>query len=379
MRTAVASLARESLRHEWRRYLAAVLALAFSALLVMVQVALLLGLFGSVSAVIDLSGADLWLGYPNTPSVDLGRPVGRFCDVRAWAHPDVQRVERIFFAYGDLRRADGAPISVAINAVDVSSGALALSRVLTPESRDRLREPSAIIVDAADLDKLGGDVGTEVEINRRRARIVGVVEGMRAIGGVNVIASFATAQALAPDTPPGATHFALVGLKPGADRETVAREVADKAPRPRYDVWEAERFSVQSQFFWLFESGAGIGSGFGSLIALAVGMFITSQTLSGAVLASIKEYAALRALGVSRRALRAVVVEQSLWIGLVGAALAGALTAGVAWLGDVLRIAMRFPVWMLAAAVGLTLGAAVLSGLLSLRALNRADPASLLR
>lgn len=129
------SLARASLVYDWRRYLAAVLALTFAGLLLVVQMALLLGMFGTVSAVVEQSKGDLWVGFRNTPSVDLGRPLHRFADSGAWRHPDVLRVEPYLTAYGDLRRADGAPLSVLINGFDPRREGLVYARLLTPDQR----------------------------------------------------------------------------------------------------------------------------------------------------------------------------------------------------------------------------------------------------
>ena len=372
------SLARATLVHEWRRYLAAVLAITFAGLLIVVQLALLLGLFGSVAAVVDKSGAELWIGFRNTQSVDLGRPLGRGSDALAWSHSGAGRIEAYTTAYGDLRRPDGVPVSVLLHAMDVSGAGLVFSRLLTPAERTLLREPNAIIIDAADMRKLGAQVGTAVEINGRRARIAGVVDGIRSVGGVNVLASFATARYLAPETAEQAAFY-LVRLKPGFDAHKVAADISDKARFPRYSVWTADALSTQSQAYWLLESGSGIGTGFASLLALVVGMVITSQTLSGAILASVKEFAALRALGVPHKSLRAIVVEQSLWVGVAGLFATGIFTLLIAWLGDALRISMRFPAWMLAGASGLLLAIAIVSGLLALRPLGRAEPASLLR
>lgn len=372
------SIARCMLLFDWRRYLAAVLAVTFSGLLVIVQLALLLGMFSTVSVVIDRSTADLWIGYRNTQSVDLGRPIAQEADARAWAHRGVERVETYASVYGDLRREDGAPVSVIINGIDASPDGLAFATLLSPAQRALLRAPDAILIDAADTRKLAARVGTVVEINGKRASIVGLVEGLRAIGGVNVVASHATARALAPETAKLPT-FSLVRLKPGYAADVVAGEIADNARVPRYSVWTANDFSIRSQTYWLLESGAGIGSGFASLLALLVGLVITSQTLSGAILASIKEFAALRALGVSRGSLRAVVIEQAAWVGLAGLTVTALLTGAVAWLGHVGRIAMSFPWWMLLASATALMGIAVVSGLLALRPLLQAEPASLLR
>jgi putative ABC transport system permease protein len=372
------SIARSMLLFDWRRYLAAVLAVTFSGLLVIVQLALLLGMFSTISVVIDRSTADLWIGYRNTQSVDLGRPIAREADARAWAHRGVERVETYASVYGDLRREDGAPVSVIINGIDASPAALAFATLLSPAQRALLRTPDAILIDAAETRKLAARVGTVVEINGKRASIVGLVEGLRAIGGVNVVASHATARALAPETAKLPT-FSLVRLKPGYAADVVAGEIADNARVPRYSVWTANDFSIRSQTYWLLESGAGIGSGFASLLALLVGLVITSQTLSGAILASIKEFAALRALGVSRGSLRAVVIEQAAWVGLAGLTMTALLTGAVAWLGHVGRIAMSYPWWMLLATAAALMGIAVVSGLLALRPLLQAEPASLLR
>jgi putative ABC transport system permease protein len=372
------SIARSSLLFEWRRYTTAVLAVTFAGLLVVVQLALLLGLFGSVSMAIDKSDAQLWIGFKDTQSVDLGRSIRPASDAAAWMHPAVERVERYVSVYGDLRRPDGVAVSVVINAIDTSAQALAFSKLLSPRERALLREPDAIIIDAADLGKLNAQIGTTVEINGKRARVAGAVEGLRAVGGVNVLSSFATARSFDPSTAQQVTFY-LVGLKPGHAAEQAAREIGDKSGTARYSVWVASDFSVQSQRYWLLESGAGIGSGFASLLALVVGVVITSQTLSGAILASIKEFAAMRALGVSRSSLRTVVIEQSLWVGATGLTVTGVLALLIALLADHWRIAMAFPWWMLAGTAVVMMMIAVLSGLLSLRPLMSAEPAALLR
>ena len=60
----------------------------------------------------------------------------------------------------------------------------------------------------------------------------------------------------------------------------------------------------------------GIFLGFSLFLGLLIGIGITSQTLRGAILASIKEFASLRALGVSMGSLSKIVLELSLWVGV---------------------------------------------------------------
>lgn len=372
------SIARSQLLFDWRRYLAAVLAITFAGLLIIIQLALLLGQFNTVSVSIDQSDSQLWIGFPKTQSVDLGRPVSVHSDALAWAHPGVARVERYITVYGDLRRGDGVPVSVTLNAIDTTENASAFSRLLTREQRALLQGPDAVLIDEADFNKLGAGNNTHIEINGKHARIAGMVKGLRTIGSVNVLTSFSTARHLAPETANTATFY-LLQLKPGYSANAVKQELADKNPVARYAIWEAKAFSQQSQLYWLLESGSGIGSGFASLLALLVGMVITSQTLSAAIMASSKEFAALRALGVPQSAFRSVVMEQSTWLGLVGLAITALLTLGIAWIGVVFHIPMAFSLWMLAGTGSALMIIAIASGLLALRPLLHTDPASLLR
>jgi putative ABC transport system permease protein len=374
------SIARASLRHEARRYLPAILSVTFAGLLMLVQVALLQGLFATVSAPIDRSTAELWIGHPGVPSVDLGRPVNRHAEALARVHPEVARVEPMASTAGDLRRADGVALGVFVHVVDTAPGALGFARLLTPAQRALLDEPDAVLIDRADLDKLGGVVGQLVEINGRRARVAGLVEGgLRGIGGLTLMASFATAQRFDPTLRRDEPQYLLVGLRPGANAARVAAELADLGAHPRWQVYRADEFSGQSQRYWLLESGMGLGALFGVLLALVVGVVITSQTLAAAISASIKEFAALRALGVSVRALRGVVLQLSLWIAGAGLMLTAECTAALLWLAHSQHVAMEVSPALVAGTVALVLVITTASGLLALRPLFNTEPASLLR
>src|SRR5947209_10985831 len=91
-----------TLWYERQRFLPGVLAVAFSAVLIALQCGLLLGLFSITSLPIDETTADVWVGYPRVPSVDLGGRIQE--DWRAYlAMPEVERCEVFHqgFAYWD--------------------------------------------------------------------------------------------------------------------------------------------------------------------------------------------------------------------------------------------------------------------------------------
>ena len=375
------SLARATLIYEWRRFLAAILAVSFSGLLVLIQVALLLGMFSTVSNYIDHSKADLWIGYRDTKSVDLGRNIPASNEVFIRMHPEIRQVERFLLWYGDWRRPDGAVLSVYVVGIDTRPNGLALAKRVSPEQRAALDTPDTVLVDVAEADKLQAKIGTLVEINGRRMKVAGIVTGLRSIGGANVVASLATAERLMDSTGRAAqeTTYFLARLVDGAKVEEVRAALEPRGARQAFSVWQAGLFSRQSQTYWLLESGAGVGAGFASVLGLMVGILITSQTLRATLMASVREYATLRALGVSLRSLRAVVLEQAFWIGIIGLAITVVTTLSVALLARQAQVAMSFPGWLLASVAVLTILVALGSGLLALKPLFQAEPATLLR
>ena len=373
-------LARKTLLHEWRRFLPSALAVAFSGLLLLMQAALVFGIFGASAVYINTSNADLWAGYPGTQSIELGRPIPPRVQVELLGDPAVQRVEPFAWIDGDWRGpADKGGVSVFVSGIDPRPDGLMFADVLTPQQRALLREPGGVLVDAADLPKLGVRVGDQALINGQLVRIVGVGRGLRALGGVNVIASLDTARALDNDNGGTEVAYYVAKLKPGADAEAVAARLNAQAGGHRYAVWTSADFARRAVLYWMFETGAGLGVVFLALVVFAVGAVITSQTLMAAVAGSVREYATLHALGVGFARLRIVVLEQAAWIGLTGLIVGGVFSLLLIALarGQDVPVAVNPLSWLVCAA--LVMGIALVSGVAAVRALRHADPALLLR
>jgi putative ABC transport system permease protein len=115
------------------------------------------------------------------------------------------------------------------------------------------------------------------------------------------------------------------------------------------------------------------------VLGTIIGVTITWQTLRGAIMANIKEFASLRALGVGMGSLNRIVMELSFWVGLVGVAAAILLT----WLVSILAMAnaviIALPPVLLIIVGGGLIVISMLSGLLSLGILKKSQPADLLR
>lgn len=375
------SLARQMLLHDWRRFLPAVLATAFASLLLMMQAALVVGIFSSASTYVTGSSADLWVGYPGTQSVDQGRPIDENIAALLLTDPQVRQVEPFLWFDGDWRggRRIGA-LSVLISGIDPRPTGLMFSRVLDPALRAALVTPDTVLVDRAEIEKLGTAVGQRAFINGHEVRIVGVAHGLRALGGVNVVTSLETATRLAGDGdhPHRPTYWVATVADPGKI-DAVAARLNGHAGFGRYEAWSSEHFARRSMLFWMFDTGAGAGVLFIAAIVALVGAVISSQTLVAAVVGSVREYATLNALGVGMRALRAVVLEQSAWVGAISAVVALLLGRALIALARVRDVPVVFDLRISAICVGAVVVLSALSGLIALRGLRRADPAVLLR
>ena len=373
------SLALKSLIYEWRRFAPAMVAVAFSGLLVLLQAGIILGIFSLSSQYVTRSAADLWIGYPGVQSLDLGRPLNGPAEIYAWMNPHIRRLEPFLWGSGDWRTRSQGMVNVYIVGIDPGPDGLALSGALTPAERAALSEPDTALVDEADLHKLQTGVGQTAEVNGRYLRIVGVTRGLRALGGVNVIASLATTRRLDPAAgPQGRVTYLLAKLDdPKASGVVAAALNVDGATRG-FEALAVPAFARRTTLFWLVESGAGVAFLFGSIVAILVAGVITSQTLSAAVAGSIREYAALRALGFSMGTLRRIVVAQSAWVGGAGLAVGGALTLVLALAAAAGGIPVVLTPTMVAIAAALVMLTALGSGALALRRVAQADPAVLL-
>ncbi|GAA4336062.1 FtsX-like permease family protein [Pigmentiphaga soli] len=376
------ALARKTLAYEWRRFVPVVLAVGFSGVLLAVQAALVLGIFGSAALYVTASSADLWAGYPGTQSVNFGRPISRDVEMRLRMDPDVTAVEPYLWVDGDWHASAASETSVSVYLSGIATGADAMlfSAVLPPSLRARLREPGAVIVDPADLDTLGVGDGGRAWINTHPVRVVAVVQGLRGLGGVNVLASLDTAREIAgPDAGRGNTYYVARTAQPQQAEAALARLASGGGAFGPYEVWTARAFAHRSQRYWLLDTGAGVAVLFMALIVCLVGAVITSQSFAAVVAGSAREYATLNALGASRGALGRVVVAQSCWIGGLGLVLAVAASAILLAAAAAYQVPVAMTPGVALACAALVGVMALLSSLAAVRGLLRADPTLLLR
>jgi putative ABC transport system permease protein len=362
--------------HERNRFLPGILAVGFSTLLIALQFGLLLGMFSVVSVPVDRSTADVWVGYPGVQSVDMGLPIPEAWRSRLEGQPEVVRTEPYVEGVVPWPRPNGGVEFAVVVGSHLGRASLGAIADLTPELRKRLTEPGAVVVNEDDLGRLGiRRLGETAEVQGVRVRVVGLVHGIKGLGGVYLFCSVLTARRLLHMRPDQATYL-LARCRNPADAPEVARRLR---AWPGMSAFTRTELSRGSRMHWLVKTNAGLALGSAALLGLLVGLAITNQTLHAAAVAAAREFAMLEALGIPTRRMSALLVSQAFWVGLFGISLAQPAAQGLAWCFRRLGPQVNLPPWLLAGAAAVTLLMALLSGLLALRSLRLAEPSNLLR
>jgi putative ABC transport system permease protein len=369
----------------WRdraRYLPAVLAVTFSAVLIAVQCGLVLGLLICTSVPIDHARADLWVITSDAASLPQTYPIPDLWRARVAREPEIARTETYLLGAGSWHKPnEGSAELCFLIGSRLDRDSLGVIQDMPPDMRARLTEPGTVVVDEWDLETLGlmKGVGEHAEINGQRVRVVGTVRGFRGHNFIYVFCSLQTARMLMPlfEEQPNLTMCVLARCKDPGD----APAVVDRLRRryPDMGVYTSAELARRVQLYWLFRSSGGTVMLCTIALALLVGLVVTSQTLYAAVLASLKEYAVLDALGIPRWRLAALTLAKSFWIGALGMVLALPVIYALGAAALLIRTRLLLPVELMLITAGLTLGMALVSGISALRPLRRVEPATLLR
>src|SRR5207237_6790945 len=140
--------------------------------------------------------------------------------------------------------------------------------------------------------------------------------------------------------------------------QRVVEILKERYPR-KLEPFTQAGFSIQSRLHWLTKTKAGIALGLAAALGLLVGAIVTSQTLYSATVASLKEYAVLRALGIPRWRIAGMVLAQSFWVGIFGVTLGWIASHAARYAATELGASVSLPAELQAGAAAVPLVAAL--------------------
>jgi putative ABC transport system permease protein len=365
-------LASRNLLHDRLRFVATVVGIVFSILLVTVQLGLYLGFGRIVTTMIDHASADLWIMPPGTKCFEDPSTLDERTRFQALSINGVAQAAPVVIGYAEWRIPAGGTFPVFIVGSDLREGGL-LPWNLVEGSLEALVIPGAVAVDRSYFDRLGVDgIGANAEIRGQKVEVRAVTSGIRSFTTTPyVFTTLDRARAFTGTAANKATYF-LVRLAPGADVESVRRRL--KANLSDVDVLTAAEFRDRSRSFWLFGTGAGFALFAGALLGMIVGTVIVAQTLYSSTKDHINEFATLRAIGSSGIYIHKVIICQALISAIIGFCLAAALglLAVAATANTALPIVMTPTLTLVL--FFLTLAMCVVSAIAAILQVTRIDP-----
>ena len=255
------------------------------------------------------------------------------------------------------------------------------SHIFIPDSINRqtavLDRVDTVLIDSSTRPIFGPlNTGRVVQIDDRKMTIGGQYALGTGFMGLGVaLASTANFSRLFPQRGTTIVNLGAIRLKAGVDPDRAAgnlQKLAGSGTR----IFTRQQLDAHETAYWTTRTSVGIIFGSGLLISFVVGIMIVYQIVSTQVGRQLPQFATLKAIGYRDRALTATVSAMSLLIVIAGFIPALAAAMG---LYSVIRQKTLLPVMMsemrLLAVFAAALGMALISALLSVWVLRRADPA----
>ncbi|MEO5340276.1 MAG: ABC transporter permease [Magnetococcus sp. MYC-9] len=363
------------------KYYGLIAGIAFAAMLISQQSAILVGFTQQTGAFIrDTAQADLWIMDPQVrfsqdrvPLRDTMVQLARGTPGVAWAVPLFQSFER-------AKMPDGTSFTLILVGLDdaslVGAPPLMVEGKLTDLRRDR-----GVLIDARTSGsklrmKNGGQramrVGDHFSIMDHDAHIVGSYQGRTSFFWEPVIyTTYSRALSFAAGER-SMLSFVMVKLAPGADREITRRALQQ---RTGLAARTNEEFVQITADYILNETGILLNFGFAVLLGFAIGALVAGQTFYNFTLDNLRHYGTLKAMGVSNGQLARMLFLQVAVVALFGYSIGIGMGAGLGLLMSASGLAFSMP-WQIPAVTLAAIGVVcLLAAWISLRRVFALEPA----
>jgi putative ABC transport system permease protein len=370
----VMTLASRNLFHDRLRFVATLVGIVFSVVLVMIQMGLFLGFGRMVTTMIDHANADLWVIPKGAKCFEDPSLLDLKLREKVAAVDGVASVVPLVIGFSDWRLDSGEMTPVFIVGTDLKDGVLPPWNVVDGDVH-ALSQSGGVAVDRSYFDRLGiKGLGATAEIRGRRVKVVALTDGIRSFTTTPFVFVDLKNARLYTGTFPNRASDLVVRLKPDTDRtkaiDAVRAQVGDA------EVLTADEFRSRSRSFWLFGTGAGAALFAGALLGVIVGTVIVAQTLYSSTKDHLSEFATLRAMGSSNNYIYNVIIYQALLNAVIGFVLAAAIGYVVVEMTAKSALPIVITPWLVAALLALTIVMCVSSGIGAIIRVVRIDPAT---
>ena len=356
--------------------------IAFSTLLITQQLTIFVNLIErGGSGVYNAPEAELWIMDPvsRTTDVNYAMPSTALDEVRSvpgvdWAVPHLRAVASVRTSSGDLE---------GVNIVGVDDATLiGMPERMAEGDKAVLSRPDAVVIDDVGVMNLFDDgeepIGQRLELNDQRAVIRGIADAIPSFTSQVVLyTKYSQALNYVPGTRNRLT-FVLAGVAPGEN----ARAVADRIEaQTGLKAQTRSEFSQAGIDFIIQNTGIPLNFGITVVLGFVVGVAIVGLTFSLFIRDNIKQFGALKAIGVTNGKIVRMVGAQAALVGTIGYALGviGTVAFIYGFSGSPFfkgfYIPWQIPLISLTAVIVIL----ALTGVVALRRVLRTEPAAVFR
>ena len=312
----------------------------------------------------------------------------------AYNHPEVVEVQPLDGAGGNFqniknvdptmsqadRAKQGAPKQKSVQAsiIDTTPGSVTIPTDYSQDLIDALRQPYTVAIDETALRTLGVKLGDKALYNGQTVTVAAVLRGYPNMMQPSIVMSRDTLRMLGQADTGTRVGPLMIKLRDPARALMVAAQL-NAMGNGQWKAWTRQELADANAGAMFEEGILVIIIGGCVVLGTIIGIAITWQTLQGAIMANIKEFASLRALGVGMGSLNRIVIELSFWVGIVGVMAAIGLTYLVSLFAMANAVIIALPPVLLIVVGGGLVLIAMVSGLLSMGVLKKSQPADLLR
>ena len=301
------------------KYLGLIFAIAFCTFLLENQTSIFAGILRRTgSQILDVTDADIWVMDPKTEYFD---------QTKALKDTDVDRVRGVEGVQWAVRLFKGSPVARTLDGKFAASLCFGLDdatltgvpRKMLLGSWERLREPDAIVIDKAGYLLLFPDeplqINRTLELNDHKAVIVGISDASAPFLSVPIIHTRYSEAINFVGRERTQLSYVLAKSAPRVNPEAVISRIqAQTALRAR----TTDEFRWDSILYYLKNTGIPVNFGITITIALIVGTVVAGQTFYLFTLENLKQFGALKAIGVTNWRLTRMVLLQAITVGAIG-------------------------------------------------------------
>lgn len=410
------SLARKNLLEDIPRFLVAQAGILFAVTLVTLQTGIFSGFSQSTVKLINNSSADLWVTSDSLVQLELTLPLPVSELIKARQISGVDRAEGLLFSGAQWFPPEGQMARARLVGFD-PSGQLYRPPEIVKGNLQELHQPYTVMINTTDYDSLNvSQTGTQVQMNSLPATVIGITDNNASmISNPFILTSLRNANAylnagrrsqIECQLPKGSSELECVNRfddieqpsnadVPSQPRDLVASDLITfilvkaesnvklstlkqrlESHLNQVTVYTQQELIKKTQIYWQQRTGIGFILGLGTLVGIIVGIVVVSQILYSSVSDHLKEFGTLKAMGASASMIYRVIIEQALWMAILGYLPAMMLCLGLAHVinrtqGQLLLINAESAIAIFAVTIIMCIGSAIFA----IQKVNRVDPA----